>query len=81
MVSPPIDASRQAPNPSGIPWSASNAVGSGQTRAGSLGMSAVGISSRTWWKAQRLNGAVRQFASVTCPSGGGGNPCMSGVIG
>jgi hypothetical protein len=29
-------------------------------------MSAEGTSSRTWWKAQRLKGAVRQLASVTC---------------
>jgi len=33
---------------------------------GSLAMSALGISSRTWWKAQRLKGELRQLASVTC---------------
>jgi hypothetical protein len=29
-------------------------------------MSALGISSRTWWNDQRLNGELRQLASVTC---------------
>jgi hypothetical protein len=33
---------------------------------GSLAMSALGISSRTWWNDQRLNGELRQLASVTC---------------
>src|SRR6266567_4051340 len=36
--------------------------------------------SRTWWTAQRLNGDVRQFASVTWCSGLGGNPSISRVI-
>src|SRR5690349_5840884 len=36
-------------------------------------MSAEGTISRTWWNAQRLKGAVRQFASVTCSDAGTGN--------
>ena len=56
------------------------AAGSGVTRAGSLAISAVGISSRTWWKAQRWYGGVRQFASVTCASRDGGNASIRRVI-
>jgi len=37
---------------------------------------ADGISSRTWWKPQRLNGGRRQLVSVTCPSFRGGKPSM-----
>src|SRR6187200_1247075 len=39
-------------------------------------MSAEGRISRTWWNAHLLNGEVRQFASVTCVSGRGGNPSI-----
>ena len=41
-------------------------AGSSRMRRGSFAMSALGISSRTWWKAQRLKGELRQLASVTC---------------
>ena len=53
---------------------------SGSTFAGSLAMSAEGTSSRTCWKAHRLKGGVRQFASVTCEPAAGGKPCISFVI-
>jgi hypothetical protein len=50
--------------------------GSSRTFAGSWAMSAEGRISRTWWNAHLLNGEVRQFASVTCVSGRGGNPSI-----
>ena len=42
-------------------------------------MSWLGISSRTCWNAHRLNGGSCQLASVTCASGAGGKPVMSGI--
>ena len=44
----------------------SGAAGKARSARGSFGISDEGTSSRTWWNAQRLNGAVRQLASVTC---------------
>ena len=41
------------------------------------GMAAVGRIWRTLLNAHRLKGAVRQFASVTCPDGAGGKPRIS----
>src|SRR5688500_18724623 len=38
---------------------------------------AVGTTSRTWWKDQRLYGANCQLSSVTRCSGGGGKPCIN----
>src|SRR5437660_7710527 len=55
------------------------ADGKTQIRSGALGISADGTISRTCWNAHRLKGAVRQLASVTWPSGGGGKPVINGM--
>src|ERR1051326_7583187 len=55
------------------------ADGNTQMRSGACGMSADGTISRTCWKPQRLKGAVRQLASVTWPSGGGGKSVINAM--
>src|SRR5215469_10920744 len=55
------------------------ADGRTQTRSGACRMSADGTISRTCWKPHWLKGAVRQLASVTWPSGGGGKPVINGM--
>src|SRR5215471_6921178 len=55
------------------------ADGNTQMRSGAWAMSADGTISRTCWKPQRLKGAVRQLASVTWLSGGGGKLVINGM--
>src|SRR5688572_10264583 len=72
-MKPSVSVSRRKPSRvSGSPASGSifkpaklkASEASSRMRAQSLGMSAEGTSSRTWWNAQRLRGDERQFASV-----------------
>src|SRR5262245_2686417 len=65
---PSVSVSRRTRSmgvPSGNGLGAAGCSGSGITRLGSVGISATGTSSATWWKAQRFQGERRQLASVT----------------